>query len=298
MGYIPHPVSRLFRVSSIYSVYYFELNRNYAEKTESHDFWELVYAEAGRVYLESDGETVYLQEGDLYLHRPNQEHRFRGNNIDTSRVFITSFACSCPEMLSFVGKTLRIEKDAEYLIRQIIRTAGNVFRVSREKDESGERMMRLLLSESAPPGSDQTVANLIELLLLQLCGRNRQRESFPMLSGEIAQDSLVSAVIGVLKENIGGTVSGKEIAARTHYSVSALSAAFRERTHFTVGEYHKILKLEQSGKLLRETEKSVREIAAELGFCNQHYFSTVFRKYMKTTPTEYRKSARSMIEKR
>jgi AraC-like DNA-binding protein len=45
-------------------------------------------------------------------------------------------------------------------------------------------------------------------------------------------------------------------------------------------------------KLLMETDVLVKEIALSVGFVNENYFFTVFKKQFGITPNEYRRMAR------
>ena len=47
--------------------------------------------------------------------------------------------------------------------------------------------------------------------------------------------------------------------------------------------------LEQARTLLRNTRQRVREISDSLGFCDEHYFSYIFKKKCGKTPGEYRR---------
>ena len=49
MGYTPLELERPLAIDRIYSVHYFEYGPDYAFVGESHDFWELVYADKGEV---------------------------------------------------------------------------------------------------------------------------------------------------------------------------------------------------------------------------------------------------------
>lgn len=55
-------------------------------------------------------------------------------------------------------------------------------------------------------------------------------------------------------------------------------------------EYLKNLRIHQAERLLKETEKSVTEIADESGFTDVYHFSKTFKQQTKMTPSEYKKS--------
>ncbi len=50
------------------------------------------------------------------------------------------------------------------------------------------------------------------------------------------------------------------------------------------------MRIKKAGNMLRSGSKSLKEISAECGFCDQFHFSTVFRRQTGMTPSQFRKS--------
>lgn len=72
-------------------------------------------------------------------------------------------------------------------------------------------------------------------------------------------------------------------------SPAYLSRLFKTETGMTFSEYVNKLKIEEAATLLLFTERSDLEISNLLSFSSQSYFIKVFRKFMGTTPKEYKK---------
>lgn len=79
-----------------------------------------------------------------------------------------------------------------------------------------------------------------------------------------------------------------KIAAEIHVSTGHLSRVFLKEVGENFSEYVIRNKLEYAQKLLRESNKKVYEIAADLGYTNPHYFSKLFKERIGVTPLEYR----------
>ncbi len=291
--YHPYPITRLFEIMKLYTVHYLELNKDFHEEPEAHDFWELVYADTGRIYLESDDETIYLSEDDIYIHKPNQRHRFHGDGINDSRIFIISFSCDSPEMLFFINKLFRADEYEQRLIAMVISVAKETF----EKIENNPQMDRLVRLKDAFAGGEQLIADTAELLLLNIYSQKSSKLIRPFLSKELFEDALILSVIEVLEAHLFDDIKMKDIALETNYSISFISTYFKERTHYTVSEYHNILKIERAKVMLKETGHNIEQISRELNFCNQHYFSAIFKRYVKMTPSEYKRSVLSLGKK-
>ncbi len=286
MSHIPFAVKKYFEIENIYSVYYFNINQDFIEEPEHHDFWELIYADSGKIYVCADDETIYLREGDVFIHKPNQKHSLRGDNQNSSRIFITSFECHSPEMLFFVNKLFRANEQDRSLIHSIISAAKSTFEWIENKPE----IHPLVKLKNAFPGNMQVLSNTIELLLLDIYSQKQSQIIRPFLFKELYDDPIIISVIDFLDNSIFSEFTTADVAKKLNFSVSYLSSYFKNQTHYSITEYFNMLKLEKAKILLKEANKSIAEVSRELNYCDQHYFSTVFKKYMKMTPMEYKKT--------
>jgi len=62
----------------------------------------------------------------------------------------------------------------------------------------------------------------------------------------------------------------------------------KQITGIGISEYINKYRIEVACQLLKQTEKSVTDIAFEVGFNSSKYFSTVFKQATKITPRDYR----------
>lgn len=75
-----------------------------------------------------------------------------------------------------------------------------------------------------------------------------------------------------------------------HVSPSYFSLIFKKETQNTFVEFLTKVRLEKAKKLLKTSDLKNYEIAEKIGFTDPQYFSTVFKKHVGVTPTEYRSS--------
>jgi len=66
---------------------------------------------------------------------------------------------------------------------------------------------------------------------------------------------------------------------------------FKKETGQTFINYLNNYKIEKSKNLLENTNMTLLDISLEVGFNNQSYYSTIFKKYTNMTPLEYRETA-------
>ncbi len=99
----------------------------------------------------------------------------------------------------------------------------------------------------------------------------------------------VSRVIHFMLENLKKKITLKQLAKVVHLSDSYFSRLFLSRTGFSPIDYFNRLKIQQSCRLLDNKELSIADVAREVGFEDQFYFSRMFKKVMNQSPKEYRK---------
>lgn len=98
----------------------------------------------------------------------------------------------------------------------------------------------------------------------------------------------VNKVILFINDEIEADLTVEDIASDFNISTSHLSRIFREHTGVTLVEYLNIRKVEECQYFLRHTNKGIAEISDLFHFCNQSYFTRVFKKYTGLTPKQFR----------
>ncbi|WP_417444134.1 AraC family transcriptional regulator [Joostella sp.] len=106
-------------------------------------------------------------------------------------------------------------------------------------------------------------------------------------------NSLIFNVKNIMYKNIHKTIDLKKIASDLGVSYSKLRIDFKKQTGISPLQYFLLLKIEKSKELLVNTNKSQKEIAFELGFESDYYFSRLFKNKTGLTPSKYRKTSLS-----
>lgn len=113
--------------------------------------------------------------------------------------------------------------------------------------------------------------------VLEVCGYARKKMS------------VVSRMCLYVEENYGDCgLSLELVASEMGLNSSYLSRAFKKEMNQKFSDYLVTVRIEQAQKLLRATQMKTYEIACEVGFCDAHYFSQVFKKKCGIAPAEYR----------
>lgn len=101
---------------------------------------------------------------------------------------------------------------------------------------------------------------------------------------------LVRRAIGYIRENLTAGLTVTDVANAVFCSAGALTQSFRQEVGVTMAQYIEDLVMQEAQWRLLDTEWTIGSISAELGFCDQFYFTRRFTKRFQITPREYRKS--------
>jgi AraC-like DNA-binding protein/mannose-6-phosphate isomerase-like protein (cupin superfamily) len=94
-------------------------------------------------------------------------------------------------------------------------------------------------------------------------------------------------------ENYGGPVQVRQAARICGMSESHFMSFFKQVTGLSFVAYFNHFRIERAQVLLAKTDDSMVSISQQVGFCDQSYFGTVFRKIVGTTPVAYRRRVRT-----
>lgn len=98
----------------------------------------------------------------------------------------------------------------------------------------------------------------------------------------------VEQLKGALDEALEGGFNLEEYAGKQGFSEAHLIRSFRHAFNTTPYEYLMNKKIEMAKRLLLYSKLSVKEIAAQLSFSDQYYFSNYFKRKTGTSPRSFR----------
>ena len=94
--------------------------------------------------------------------------------------------------------------------------------------------------------------------------------------------------IAYISKNYSKNLTLEEVANDVHLNPAYFSTVFKQSCGSSFKEYLNMVRIEESKRLLANTDYSVIDIAIAVGFEDQSYFSKVFKKYTGLTPKQYR----------
>lgn len=106
---------------------------------------------------------------------------------------------------------------------------------------------------------------------------------------------LVEQIKNYVSSHIFKRIYLKDIAQYLGMSPEYISSMFSKQEQYTIQEYIQKKKTDVACNLLRYSEASIAEIAQYMGYQSQSNFSSVFKKWKKQSPSEYRMQNKSPL---
>ncbi len=107
------------------------------------------------------------------------------------------------------------------------------------------------------------------------------------LSGEAQR--LVRQAMAYIQEHYAEPISRQDLADHVGLSDDYLTSCFHKELGLTPVAYLNRYRVQQARQLLKNTHKSITEIAFEVGFSGSSYFSRIFHRETGMTPAAYRR---------
>jgi two-component system, response regulator YesN len=99
---------------------------------------------------------------------------------------------------------------------------------------------------------------------------------------------LIEKVRQYMKDNYSRPIGLEDIAGDVGLSRNYLCNLFKKETGMNVWDFLTTFRIEKAKKLLHESNDKTYEVALKVGYENPGYFSKMFKKYVGTTPREYK----------
>ena len=293
MRYVATFLKKTLCVDSIVSVHYYEYTPLFRYDGESHDFWELIYCDKGRLWIQAGERELQLGAGQAFLHPPGQYHNVRSATDSSANSIIFSFYSNAEELYRISDCVTDADPYTVNALFSVLREARASFQnpLGRVFDS---QLLRKEHSDSF--ASEQVIQNYIELILIHMIRKTDTQDRFFELASDTKKHALLDSVVEYMKEHLSEKITFGSLTS--HFSVSPTTMKKIFKTHFGCGAmaYLTTLRIDEAKRLLLDGKISCTAIAERCGFCSVHHFSRVFKENVNMSPTEYVNSVKAMLE--
>ncbi len=288
--YLDKSLKTTLRVNDILNFMTINIDPQYVDIIEMHDFWEIVYIESGEAVAMADDRDVPLFPGDVIFHKPGEVHSIKSANGTTAKAFFICFHSTNKSAKIFESLKISLENEQKQMIYRLYDEARKIY-LNRKKYYHSVIFSSSALSPDAPTGAQQLFKIHLEEFLISVIQLVEKRanvityESKEELEGLIYQKMLEKISAAVYS-----SISVEDILGEFNYGKTYLSQLFKKHCGLSIMQYYNSLKIKEAKKLIKEGKLTMAKISEKLGFNNQYYFSRVFKKVEGVSPTEYKES--------
>ena len=282
------PIQTEIAIAGFHSIYYFEFDIDFYHPPETHDFWELVYVDYGRINAIVDGVGCALSSGQVIFHQPMESHSHIGNGQDAGNVVVISFSCDSAIMSFFNRKIFTLEKNSQKILSLFLSESTKALgRICGDYNDTSP-----LDFSHAPLGSTQLMQGYLAEFLFSLIRSNHTASVTPLEatrdSRQMAENALVNSLSYYMQDNLDQTPSLSTLCECFCIGRTYLCQVFRAVTGDSPIDYWISLKIREAKRLIREGNMNITQIAEALGYSSIHHFSRMFKRVTGLSPTAYK----------
>lgn len=243
---------------------------SYDLKRSSYDSFLIMYIMHGTKYLEINGQTYPLTEGDFALvdcYHPH--HYYTVDGCETLWLhFDGPMARTFFEELTVMSPVLPVLENSQPA--QLLRKIYDIYNLRQDINEA-------------------KIHNLITALLTSFL-----ENTISVCTQDVKASSSRSLgdTLSYIAEHIDSPLTVDELAERIFLSKYYFIRIFKKEVGYTPHEYIVITRVNYAAFLLKSTAFSIRNIALKCGFADESSFCTTFKRIMGHTPLKYRNSSK------
>lgn len=236
--------------------------------------FQLLYVAAGKAHFHFGNEEKIVSAGHMVLYRPKEPQKYEYYGNDQTEVYWVHFTGgNVTNLLRSYGLT--DDKKVFY--------CGS--------DLAYQQLFRAMINELQM--CKDSYQEMLEMYLRQIFIRLQRlfKTALKIDNTHVVEE--IDKATTFFNEHYNDPISIDEYARETHVSTSWFIRNFKACTGFTPMQYILSKRIYNAEVLLRDTDYNIAEISRIVGYDNPLYFSRVFRKTKKMSPSEYRKSIRN-----
>ena len=245
-------------------------------RKHNHTQTELGFILSGKGEYVLGKKQFWVEKGNLIIVRSNEQHCIP--NVESENLVAINIQFSpyffwneCPNYISYAKIKALVNQEIEIDNIQSDKEVGNLFKSLIE-----------LLS-----GNDNNflITRKVLEIICQISDKIDYKEEFKPDTKHLDN---VQKAIEFIKENYYKDITLIDIAKSAAMSRSYFSASFKTVTGISPYNFLLITRIEKAQELLKNTDKTVMEIAGLCGFTSLTSFNKAFKTLTGITPTDYK----------
>lgn len=235
----------------------------------SHEFVEMVFVESGSAVQKVNSETVELRRGDMFVIADDSEHSMRPTCEENDFKVVNIIWCK--DFIEFDYSAFSPLKPVDISSRQ-------------------EMVSLVYKALAAYEGNEKYCDGIMRGCIYFLLSGLGQMSDGETKSMRNHGADYVELAVKFISDNFYKKISLADVAEYVGLSSGYLQKLFNRERRTSVIEYLLRYRVEQSCKLLIESDKTISEISDVIGFSDIKNFHYAFKRITGITPNEYRRT--------
>ena len=248
----------------------------------THDFEDIVVIASGSAKQYVNNEEYTVSAGDVFVVKGDALHYYK----DADNMMIYNVGYKPWILKDFSPMLLKSSGYHSLFIFEPAYRRKNHFseklHLDAEALASLVEMLEKLKAELLIENNELLVTGLFMQITGYLC------RHFETAKNSHGDGILGKKIIDYIEEHLQETITLSDLADFSGMSKNGIIAMFLRLYGITPIKYINNIRLNKAKDLLKNSDKSVTEIAYECGFGDSNYFSRAFKAYRGMTPREYR----------
>lgn len=247
--------------------------------THWHNSIEIIYVLKGSLQIKIDTDSFTLNEREVEIINSDESHEIQ--SLEDNKVLIFNID--------------------PFFFEKYYKDINNIFFYTNsndDEDQNGSEYedLKTLLSQmlceyvQKLEDYDEEIEELLITLLYHLVNNfhylTYEKEELKEKTDQLARYHRISKYI---YNNYNNNITLQEIAKKEFLSTHYLSHEIKYATGYSFTDLINLTRIEESIKLLLDSDMSISEISDEIGFSHVRYFNKNFKYYFGCTPLQYRK---------
>lgn len=247
---------------------YFRYAPGYCLKRNSYDSFLIMYIKKGCCTVKLDSQTYTAGAGQIVVLDCYKPHSYY-TNTGWETLWLHFDGPVAREYFQMItadtGPVLNLKDDYKF-----DKYLSKIYQLFQENASIKEALV------------SQYITNVLTALLVS-------RESH---SGGTVQSEVIEETTAYMSEHMTEPLTLEQLAARASLSPYYFTRLFKKETGFTPHEYLIAIRINAAKFLLKNVPAtSIKEVCFRTGFSNESSFCTTFKKWVGSTPSEYRQSS-------
>jgi len=269
--------------------YTYDPRRDY--RSCRHDYFEIFYLYGGEAVFRLGEQRFPMKRGDLIVLNSTHYHSIAPPKRPARYAIHGVLLYFMPDIVR--GGASAIGEDAGYLAPFLRQDAGfpHVVRADTGVPAGIFELMRMISAElpARHARARLTVKTYLRMILIHLvnyfAAYQGSEDSFHRKHRLIDR---LQPLFQYIDEHYSEPITLDQAASLVGMSKSHFIHFMKQVTGLSLIAYLNQFRVSRAQALLETTDKSIAEIGQDVGFCDQSYFGSVFRRLLNTTPREYR----------